>query len=152
MANKIDLSDPYKDLDDLEKEFVYTLTDNISLSDAEMLAKFGDRLNSIRNDIKLRQVSAEIKISRKKRKSLIDNFKLDQVVKTIPLALHTLVDIMKNGNERNRLSAAQTLLRPSLAYLEKQGVNVANIEILDSVAASGDLEGLTINFSQKNSD
>lgn len=131
MSNKIDLSDPYKGLEDDEKEFIYTLIDDIKLTEAELRAKFGNRYEIIRNNLELRRISAEIKISRKRRKSLVDSFKLEQLVQAIPLAMHTLIKIMKEGKEENKLRAAQTLLKPSFAYLEKYASSVASLESLD---------------------
>ena len=149
MSKKIDLSDPYKGLEEDEKEFIYTLIDDIKLTEAELRAKFSDRYDIIKNNLELRRISAEIKISRKRRKSLVDSFKLEQLVQTIPLALHTLVEVMKTGNERNKLSAAQTLLKPSLAYLEKHGANVANLEIINDVSIDSESKKLVIDFGDK---
>lgn len=125
------MANPLDGLTEEEQEFVEYLTNDSKLNDAELEAKFGPNLTRLRCNMNLRRVSAEIKMNRSRRKYLIDNYKLDTIVKTIPMALHTLLDVMKNGKEHNRLSAAQTLLRPSLSYLERAGVSVAGIELVN---------------------
>jgi hypothetical protein len=80
----------------------------------------------------LRRIIAEFKIRRAKRKTLVDSYKLEETLKTVPLALKTLVDIMRTGKEHNRLSAAQTLLRPTMAYLEKHGASIAESELMET--------------------
>lgn len=129
---EIDLSNPFKNLTSIERQYVETLVNDSKLNEAELIAKFGDNLPRLRSNLDLRRISAEIKLERGSRKHLVDNFKLEQTVQLIPLALATIVDIMENGKEHNRLAAAQTILRPSIAYLERLGVNVSSIEIVDS--------------------
>ena len=134
------MSNPLEGLNEQEIEFVELIANEVKLNDIEMTAKFGDNLKALSANLHLRRISAEIKLARSKRKYLVDDLKLEQVVKGVPLALKTLVDIMRSGTERNRLSAAQTLLRPSIAYLEKLGGGVAGIEIVDADADGGSKE------------
>lgn len=141
---KIDLSDPFKDLNEAEREFVEYLTTGQKLNDAELRSKFGDALPRLQNNLELRRISAEMKLAKAKRKQLIDNYKLEQMTQVMPLALKHMVDILKNGKEHNRLQAAMFLLKPAQAYLEKHGVNIADLE---AVEENGDKFNFTLNVT-----
>lgn len=129
MNNKLYLSDKLKHLDDVERRYVEYSLSGGKMSDWELNMVLDDRLDYLRTDLALRRLVAELKIERMSRKHLIDDFKLKETTKLIPLALKTLVEIMQNGKEHNRLSAAQTVLRPALAYLERTGQAVAEMEL-----------------------
>ena len=135
--SKLDLSDPLKELTELEKEYVDYLLSEVKLNDAELQAKFGDNLQSLNSKLELRRIVADFKISRSRRAGLVDLYKLEEITKTIPLCIKTLVDIMKNGKEHNKVAAASKLITPALSYLDKLGVNVANVESLENASELG---------------
>lgn len=122
------------DLTKTEQEYLQILIDGVRLSDIEMEATFGDELQSLRSNLVIRKLSADEKIKQKRRKNLVSDFKLEETIRIIPLALKTIVQIMQNGEESNRLRAAQTIVRPTLSYLEKHGQYVASVEIADDIS------------------
>lgn len=124
-------NDPFDSLDDLEKDYVNIQLNDIKLSPVELEAKFGDRLMSIRADMKLREIVANEKIKKKSRKNLIDQQKLEKMVELNPIALKGILEIAQHGKEHNKLQACMFLLRPAVAYLEKQAMRVAEIESMD---------------------
>lgn len=132
--SKLDLSDPLKDLSGIEREFVDYLLSEVELHPLDLKAKFGDELDTLRNNLSLRRIVADFKIARNRRASLVDIYRLEEVVKTVPLCIKTLVEVMKTGKEHNRVAAASKLIGPSLAYLERLGSNMANIESIEEAS------------------
>lgn len=132
-SNKLDLSDKLKNLSDQQRKYVEYNLSGTKLSDFDLINIFGENgLDNLRSDLPLRRFISELKMEKATRKHLIDDFKTKEMVKIIPLAIKTLVDIMQNGKEHNKLSAAQFVARPAMSYLEKQGMNYADLEVTEA--------------------
>ena len=135
-------------LSDKEKDFLDLLVSGVKLTESEWEARFGQQeLQKLRNNVQLRRMSGDLKLSKEKRKSLINNYKLEQFIEVLPIALEGLVEIAKEGNERNKLEACKYLARPAMVYLEKHGVNIADLEVGLASDDSND-DKLIINFGR----
>ena len=129
---KLDLTDKTQHLTDQEKDFLDYLIGVVKLSEMELRATFGDNYDRLTNKLELHRIAGEVKRDRAKRKNLVDEFKLVEYTKLIPLAIKTLYDVMKTGKEHNRVTCAIHLAKLPASYLERYGIKMAEIEsVLD---------------------
>lgn len=128
---KIDLTDPFDELTPIQREFAEILLNDVKLSETEMQAKFGDQLDHVRANMDIRRVVANKKVAKKNRQDLLSRQKLEQIADLNPVALKGIIEIAQHGKEHNKLEACKFLLRPAMAYLEKQAMRIAELETME---------------------
>lgn len=99
---------------------------DIQLSEIEWRSIFGKQdLEVLRNDLSLRRMVAEQKAEDQKRKNLVRSMEISRLLKMIPKALDRLESIIDHGDDDLAIRAAQNVVKPSVAYLEKHAGFIA---------------------------
>lgn len=115
-------------LNDKQKEYLDYCLNGAKLSRQEEEALFGSDLESLKRNVEIQNIIANHKIEKQARKNIVDKFHAKRLVDLFPIALETLEDVMTSGKEHNRVTAALSVIKPVISYLEKHGINVANVE------------------------
>lgn len=126
---KLDFTDARNQLSDIEKEYLDYILSGTKLTVQELHAKFGKKqYELLQTNDSIQAIAADKKIEINNKKNIVNRFQAENIVKLYPLAIKTLIETMQNGKEHNKITAALAILKPAITYLEKHGINVANVE------------------------
>ena len=129
---KLDFTNGLDIFDEHEKEYIELKLNKVKLSDDDLKAKFGEiRAQLLLENNEIKRYLVDKALEEAKGKNLVSQFKADQFVKLIPLAISIIAQEMQNGSKSDKIKIAMATLKPVITYLERIGAASAELDSND---------------------
>jgi hypothetical protein len=114
---------------ELEKQYIESVLSSAKVTKTEEHAIFGENLFALKNNVKILQYIAAVKVKRATRRDLLDKMGFEEFCSLIPSAKNVLRDALAGVEvSREQLDASKYVLSVTKAYLTKVAENTAHLE------------------------